>query len=352
MSVAHPSECTIFQSRNCKLRPPNEGDAGVVETWRKDLLQHQLLPAGADADDLFKLVRENPSALILDAANTPVGIVSAYGLNQQARWAFCMTYVVEEARSQQIGIEASFGFWDYLFQTLNLRKIYIDVLATNEGWLNSIPGLKVGLLFREEGRFRDHLLVDGQPVDVLRIALYREQFAALRRWLLLLFGADPIFSAEALNGDQRLSTPNVRRVRRRAKRRSGSSKIEIVRRYLDLWDEGEFQEMMELFSDEVLCSTPLTGELVGKFPTERVHRFRHRVLQASDGAGVVRPNGIQWNEPIEDGQVLKINGSANSGDSIELLWAFDGSGLISEVAVDGDPELITQYLLGDEPALD
>jgi hypothetical protein len=109
--------------------------------------------------------------------------------------------------------------------------------------------------------------------------------------------------------------------------------------------------MVKLFSDDVVCFTPLTGELLGKLPTESVHRFRHRVRHVSEGAGAGRPSSIQWQEPAEEGEALTVKGSADSLGSIELRWVFNDDGQICGVSADGSPELVTQFLLGDEPRL-
>jgi [ribosomal protein S5]-alanine N-acetyltransferase len=57
---------------------------------------------------------------------------------------------------------------DVAFGRLNLRKVSLDVLASNERALAMYRTLG----FSEEGRFVDHVFVDGAGHDVIRMALF------------------------------------------------------------------------------------------------------------------------------------------------------------------------------------
>jgi diamine N-acetyltransferase len=60
------------------------------------------------------------------------------------------------------------------FDQLDLHKIALDVLTSNERALSIYR--RVG--FTEEGRLREQVFVDGEYVDVLRMALTKATWAA------------------------------------------------------------------------------------------------------------------------------------------------------------------------------
>ena len=61
---------------------------------------------------------------------------------------------------------------DYAFTQLNLRRVYLEVLATNE----RAAGLYRKLGFKDEGRLRQHQYKNGAHVDVLMMGLLRDEW--------------------------------------------------------------------------------------------------------------------------------------------------------------------------------
>jgi RimJ/RimL family protein N-acetyltransferase len=61
---------------------------------------------------------------------------------------------------------------DYAFTTLNLRRVYLEVLATNE----RAASLYRKLGFKEEGRLRQHQLKNGVYIDVLIMGVLRGEW--------------------------------------------------------------------------------------------------------------------------------------------------------------------------------
>lgn len=186
---------TIFEGRRVRLEVGNES-SDVIRSWLPDLRQLGLLsfrpgfetPVQA-AGELDGLLSQSIIALVLDRTmKKPCGFVCAYDLKPEAAWGFCLSYVISSARGQLIGIEASYGFWDYLFAQLDLDKIYLDVAEFNSDWLTAFPGIEIGL-FTEEGRFRDHLRYADRTWDVVRLAVYRERFAILREIAFRIFSS-------------------------------------------------------------------------------------------------------------------------------------------------------------------
>lgn len=70
------------------------------------------------------------------------------------------------------GLEAWMAVCDYLFNETQIRKITAGALATNEGMLKIMQ--RSGML--EDGRRFRHYLLDGQEVDVVYAALFKQKF--------------------------------------------------------------------------------------------------------------------------------------------------------------------------------
>ena len=65
---------------------------------------------------------------------------------------------------------------DYLFDEFDFRKLYGDSFEGNASTTQSA----IGPLMHEEGRLRQHEFVDGTYQDVLTLAIYRDEWLALR----------------------------------------------------------------------------------------------------------------------------------------------------------------------------
>ena len=74
------------------------------------------------------------------------------------------------------GTEAIGLLLQYAFSQMNLNRVYLRVCADNERAVRCYE--KCG--FREEGRFREHVYLDGQYRDVLQMAILQREFEAMK----------------------------------------------------------------------------------------------------------------------------------------------------------------------------
>jgi RimJ/RimL family protein N-acetyltransferase len=78
----------------------------------------------------------------------------------------------KESQNMKYGIEAWMGVCDYLFNNLPIRKLTAGTISTN------IPMLKImkrsGMI--EDGIRKRQFLVEGQEVDIIHKALFRERW--------------------------------------------------------------------------------------------------------------------------------------------------------------------------------
>jgi RimJ/RimL family protein N-acetyltransferase len=106
---------------------------------------------------------------------TPIGHVVAYDAdlrNRHVKFGQIMT-IDRQATGQ--GIEAGLLFCDYLFKTWDFRKLYFEVPEYNLEWIVN----KVGPLFKEEGRLKQHLYFSRRNWDSVILALYPNDFYAI-----------------------------------------------------------------------------------------------------------------------------------------------------------------------------
>lgn len=92
-------------------------------------------------------------------------------INRHAEFAI----LLGDRRHWQRGVAKAAGtcLVEHGFAKLNLERIYCGTAASNEG----MRRLALALGFREEGRRRKHLFLDGQWVDVIDYGLLRSERA-------------------------------------------------------------------------------------------------------------------------------------------------------------------------------
>ena len=106
------------------------------------------------------------------ATGEPIGMVSAYRPDNRHGTAYLAAYIFMPFQRLAWPMEGLRLFVSYLFRTFPLRKLYGVALDANLDQYRSI----LGGVAHEEGRLRDHEYLDGRYVDLVTLALYREQW--------------------------------------------------------------------------------------------------------------------------------------------------------------------------------
>ncbi len=130
---------------------------------REEFLEELHFDFHRDRVDQF-LIHEAESGLA-------VGTIYAYNLNKTDGHVYATIYLAREFENQGYGIEAFQLFGFYLFQHYDLHKLYVEAYEYNS---HSLHCLKKGG-FVEEGRFREHRLVNGTRHDLIRLAFFKKQ---------------------------------------------------------------------------------------------------------------------------------------------------------------------------------
>jgi ribosomal-protein-alanine N-acetyltransferase len=109
---------------------------------------------------------------VVEADDEIIGECGFHNFDDYARTCHLGISLRREKWGQGYGQDATRTMLDYAFTHLNVRKVYLEVLADDERALGAYR--KAG--FVEEGRFREHTWHDGMYRDVLRMAVLRSEW--------------------------------------------------------------------------------------------------------------------------------------------------------------------------------
>lgn len=104
---------------------------------------------------------------------TPIGLIAAGDLRGQHRVAYLGAQIGDPAYwGGGYGTDALLLFVDYLFEWLDLRRVWLSTMSLNARVIRQME--KVG--FRLEVRQREDTLADGARADMLSYGLLREEW--------------------------------------------------------------------------------------------------------------------------------------------------------------------------------
>ncbi len=101
-----------------------------------------------------------------------------------------------------------------------------------------------------------------------------------------------------------------------------ASKVELAKLYMELQSEQKTDEMLTMMSDDVSMTNPMTGTTTGK--EALAEQMRNRPM---GGGGMT----IDWSEPEEDGDGVKILGAGSPFGTIKLVLSFNGDDEINKI---------------------
>ena len=165
---------------DAKLRPVEEDDRDRLLAWRNSpqvaaFMYSDHLIGREEHDRWFDGLVGHPRRrdwiVLLDGA--PVGLTSLVDIDTGQGRATIARYLAEEAaRGLGLGGFAEFKVADHAFLALGLRKLWSEVLATNEAALAS--HLSSG--FQREALLRAHIVKQGRAMDVIGLGLLAEDW--------------------------------------------------------------------------------------------------------------------------------------------------------------------------------
>ena len=165
------------------LRKPEPHDVDALYRWKNDETVANMLvgfTTGYTRADLAKWVDFHRSAadeaffmIARKSDDVAIGHVALYQLNHRLGIGdFAILIGDRSTWGKGLGRAATRWMCEYGFTQLNLRRITLGVLVTND----RAHKLYKSLGFVEEGRLREAQLKNGKYVDVILMAAFREEF--------------------------------------------------------------------------------------------------------------------------------------------------------------------------------
>lgn len=164
------------------LRARTDADLGALYTISSDLDTWEERNPGRpttitrEAWEARLTAREaEPSrtmSYVIDADGAAVGTVGVFDIDEIARHGEVGIALLPSARGKGIGTEAMAQMLEFAFVRGNLRRVHLEVIASNAAAIRSYE--KAG--FVVEGRQREHAWVRGHYEDIVRMGILRSEW--------------------------------------------------------------------------------------------------------------------------------------------------------------------------------
>jgi len=167
-----------FQGKKVRIRLMTPDDTDLIVKWRNNgRVRNNFIYRGPFTREVHenwirtKIETGQVVQFIIESIedNKPIGSVYLRDINREAGKAEYGVFIGEDdAVGRGFGTEAAKLALTYAFRDLNLHKVYLRVIADNSVARKSYE--KVG--FKEEGIFKDDVLLDGEYKDVVFMAIF------------------------------------------------------------------------------------------------------------------------------------------------------------------------------------
>lgn len=164
------------------LRPMTDADLGRVLAWRNNvsIRANMYTQREITLDEhhaWWERVKDAPkfAFFLYERVGLPLGYVSFSNIEPRPATAMWGFYAAPEA-PKGTGSLMTFCAMETAFGPLNLRKLNAEAVSCNAASI----GLHESFGFQHEGLFRAQVLIGDALDDVIRLALFAEDWAALR----------------------------------------------------------------------------------------------------------------------------------------------------------------------------
>lgn len=172
------SKISFLSDGDLSLRPLERGDLTKLRFWinDKDVIKYlgTYLPVSESGIERWfeKVNKEGSSDITLgiEVGGELIGNIGLHGIHPKNRNARIGIVIGENThRGKGYGTKTMLLLLEYAFNTLNLRKVSLDVFSNNPRGIRCYQ--KCG--FKEEGRLLEEYYVEGFYVDVIKMAIFR-----------------------------------------------------------------------------------------------------------------------------------------------------------------------------------
>ncbi len=169
---------------NIELKLVDYDDLEMIRQWRNSpevasymYTSDQITTEQQEA--WFNRIKDDISSRywIIIYENTAVGLASVTGISSlfsSCYWAFYLGNT--NIRGAGIGAKVEYSVLEYVFNELRMNKLRCEVITSNEKVIQMHE--KFG--FRREAFYRQHVLKDGKFLDVVGLALLKNEWQIIK----------------------------------------------------------------------------------------------------------------------------------------------------------------------------
>lgn len=171
------------QREDYLLRPMIESDLEQVLEWRNsdrirgNMYTDRLISIEEHTEWLKKVIHDDTSIYkIFEFQNRAIGVANAVQIDRQNSkciWAF---YLGCPNTPNGSGAIMEYLFLEELFEKINIRKLNCEVFEFNASTIK----LHKKFGFQQEGLFKKEFLKNGKYENVVRLALFREEWLSTK----------------------------------------------------------------------------------------------------------------------------------------------------------------------------
>ena len=108
--------------------------------------------------------------------NNYIGFIYSYRYSANSGNIHTTVYIKPDSRNSIYFIQSCLGFYNYLFNSYSIRKVYCSVMEYNKISIKLLNDLG----FKLEGTLLKHKYLNGNYYNIEIYALYREQFLKIK----------------------------------------------------------------------------------------------------------------------------------------------------------------------------
>ncbi len=185
-TIEEKEPVVFLMGKRIYMRPVELADAPVLQRYANDpgvrrMVSNQFPHSLISEEEWIKKLSKDSTkevvlGIVLKDTDQVIGVMGLHHINWKDRTATTGAIIgKEEWRGKGYGTEAKMLFLNHAFNELNLRKICSVALEFNQLSL----GFNAKCGYKEEGRQKKHVFVNGDYVDVVLTAVFREDFLPL-----------------------------------------------------------------------------------------------------------------------------------------------------------------------------
>jgi diamine N-acetyltransferase len=179
----------IFKGKYCDLRPLKIEDAEMTLKWRLSNRARYLQQGSTTVEQqekwiASKLLNNNEYNFIIEVDGNPVGMISIVDINNIHKTCSIARLLIGEKEfigTKPVAYESELMLSDYIFDVLNLHKIYGDVMEDNHAMLK----FRDYVGYKRDGILRDHYVSNNNYKNTFAFSILEDEYHDVCRKKLL-----------------------------------------------------------------------------------------------------------------------------------------------------------------------